>query len=153
MSRGLGELLKACWLAEGPPIHPGASEEQIRSFEARYAVLLPDDLRKYLMVVNGTGRYSGLDDRLFCFWSLEEFTTLREEYPGATCFEEPDAYFLFADHSVNLPAYAIRLSSVQSGLNPIIAVYSDNRQYSSQRVADSFAAFAEEYLAHGIVLW
>ena len=51
-----------------------------------------------------------MDDNLFCSWSLREFTPLGEEFPDASCFEEPAAYFLFADHSINCFAYAIRLS-------------------------------------------
>src|SRR3954452_13979001 len=102
MSSGLGERLKAHWLAQGLSVHPRVTREQLRSFEARHAICIPDDLRDFLSVVNGTGRYSNMGDRMFCFWSLDEFTPLSEEHPEATCFEEPNAFFLFADHSINL---------------------------------------------------
>jgi hypothetical protein len=148
----LGERLKAHWLAQGLPVRPGVTHEAIASFEARHSVLLPGDLREYLEVANGTGRYTDMDDNLFCFWSIEEFTPLSEEYPDATCFEEPAAYFLFADHSINCPAYAIRLSKDRAAGTPILATYSDNREYSCHRVVDSFSVFVEVYFTHGVVL-
>jgi hypothetical protein len=152
MSSSLGERLKAHWLAQGLTVRPGVTPKAIASFEARYSVLLPNDLREYLQVANGTGRNTNVDDKLFCFWSIEEFTPLTEKYPDATCFEEPSAHFLFADHSINCPAYAIRLHPNRAASSPILAIYSDNRQYESHRVVDSFSAFVEAYFAQGVVL-
>lgn len=145
MAYNLGERLRARWLAQGMIVRPGATLAEIASFEARHSVLLPQDLRSFLQVVNGIGRYTDMDDGLFCFWSIEEFTSLNEEFPDATSFEEPAAYFLFADHSLNCPAYAIRLSNDGATGSSILSIYSDNREYSSLPNSDSFSAFVEEY--------
>src|SRR5438552_2893117 len=123
MMVNLGESLKAHWLAQGLSVQPGATSKAIHSFEARHSVLLPGDLCEYLEVVNGTGRYAEMDNNLFCFWSIDEFKALNEEYPDATWFEDPTSYFLFADHSINCPSYAIRLSTDLSAKNPILAIY------------------------------
>ena len=152
MTPRLGERLTVHWLAQGLSVRPGVTPEAIALFEARRSVLFPDDLREYLEMANGTGRYTDMDDNLFRFWSIEEFTPLREEYPDATCFEEPAAYFLFADHSINCPAYAIRLSKDRAAGTPILAIYSDNREYCSHPVVDSFSSFVKEYFTYGIVL-
>jgi hypothetical protein len=152
MPSALGDRLKSHWLAQGRTIKPYVTTERIRAFEASRGVLLPADLCEYLLVVNGTGRYTGLYDDMFCFWSLEEFTPLSAEHPDAVCFEERMAYFLFADHSINLPAYAIRLSSNPTTSNPVVAVYSDGGEYSSYCVVDTFTEFVEAYFLKGFVL-
>ena len=151
MAPSLGERLNAHWLAQGLAVRPGTTPGQIAAFEARRSVRLPGDLRAYLEVVNGTGRHSDMDDNLFCFWSIEDFSPLCEEYPDAPNFTEPAAYYLFADHSINCPAYAVRLSEDRVSGSPILAIYSDNRKYSFHPVADSFSAFVEEYFEHGVV--
>jgi hypothetical protein len=151
MASGLGTQLKSRWLAQGVSIRPGVTAKQIQSFEAHHGVVLPDDLREYLETVDGTGRGSDWDADLFCFWSLDELTPLTQEHPDAKYFEELCAYFLFADYSIECPAYAIRLSNDRSAETPILAIFSDRREYSSYPVADSFSEFVEEYFTHGVV--
>jgi hypothetical protein len=151
MASELGTRLRFRWLAQGLPIRPGVTAEQIRSFEARLRIVLPCDFREYLETVDGTGRGSDRDDDLFCFWSLDELTPLAEEHPDANGFEEPHAYFLFADCSIECPAYAIRLSNVRSAETPILAIFSDRREYSSYLASDSFSGFVEEDFTQGIV--
>lgn len=148
----IGDRLKAHWLAQGLAVRAGVSAEQIRSFEFAHGLVLPDDFRDYLAVVNGTGRSTEMDAALFCFWSLEELTSLNTKFPDGPWFEAPIAYFLFADHSLNLPAYAMRLGASPTAIAPIIAVYSDAHEYSWYRVADSFTSFVERYLTDGFVL-
>ena len=148
----LGERLRSRWLAQGLAVRPGVSAGVIQSFEARYQLRLPEDLRGYFAEVNGTGQYSQVDDNLFCFWSLEEMKPLTEEWPGMSCVAEPDTCFLFADHSLWCPAYAIRLSAKLAAGNEIFAVYSDDMKFKAHRVVNSFTQFVEEYFAHGIVL-
>lgn len=152
MTPTLGERLKNNWLAQGLTVRPAATTAAISLFEARHSVLLPKDLRDYLEVVNGTGCATNLDDRFFCFWSIEEFTSLSDEFPDAVCFEEPAACFVFADHSIHAPSYAIRLSKDPKAKTPILEIYSDNRQYRFRQIADSFSAFVEHYFANKPIL-
>jgi hypothetical protein len=148
----IGERLKACWLAQGLVVRPGVSTGAIQTFEARYQVRLPEDLRDYFAVVNGTGQYSYVDDNGFCFWSLEEMKPLSEQWPGESFVQGPDSCFLFADHLIWCPAYAIRLSPKSAADGEVLAIYSDNMKFDAHRVVNSFTQFVEEYFAHGVVL-
>ncbi len=142
------ERLRAHWVAQGinPPL--GVTEDRLKEFESRFAVSLPPDLRGYFLEINGMGSRDQLDNDVFCFWPLEEVTNCNDEFLDRF-MEDQSAYFVFADHSICLPAFAIRLNSSGTGSHPVIAIYSDNREYSTSPIALSFSEFVELYLAGG----
>jgi hypothetical protein len=86
------------------------------------------------------------DSGFFCFWPLEEVVRCNDYFPDRFIADQ-SAYFVFADQSICLPAYAIRLTSSGTEPNLVIAMLSDQRQYSTTIVARSFNEFAERYLA------
>ena len=140
------ERLRVHWSAQGVVTPPGVPEERLREFERRHGVTLPADLRGYLTGVDGMGTRGESDGDWFSFWPLAEIVPASDEYEDPF-IDGQASYFVFADHSICLPAYAIRLTPSEAGPHTVIAIYSDNRQYSTEVVARSFAEFIERYLA------
>ncbi len=61
--------------------------------------------------------------------------------------EDRSSYFVIADHSIWLPAFAIRLTPSAIGPHPVIAIETDEKGgYGSTVVAGSFTEFVERYL-------
>jgi hypothetical protein len=142
----IGKRLRELWAAQGMKLPSGVAENQLRDFESRFSVRLPLDFRLYFLDTNGIGSRDQYDSDLFCFWPLEEVVRCDDEFPDRFIEDQP-AYFVFADHSICLHAYAIRLTSSGTEPNPVIALVSDQRKYSTTIVARSFSEFAERYLA------
>lgn len=142
----IGERLTSYWSAHGLKPPPSVPKERLREFEGRFGVTLPVDMGSYFLRVDGMGSRDVSDDDWFSFWSLEEIVQASDEYLDQF-IEEQSSYFVFADHSICLPAYAIRLTPDGTGPHRVIAIYSDRREYSISVVAHSFSEFAERYLA------
>ena len=126
------------WTAHGISCPPGMTPRQIADFERRYGVRLPMEFRSYLLTVNGMGERGTCDDDFFSFWSLADVITIAEEFPDR-CSGFPDAshYFMFADHSIWLPTFAIRLSSDPADSNPVASVFSDFGAFAVEDKFDS----------------
>jgi cell wall assembly regulator SMI1 len=60
------ERLKSHWLDKRIRIRHGASAYEIESFESRYQILLPHDLREYFAKINGKDD-GMMDEEGFCF--------------------------------------------------------------------------------------
>jgi SMI1 / KNR4 family (SUKH-1) len=145
----IGERLKAHWLAQGVEPPPGVPEALLQQFETHYGVTLPGDMRDYFLHVNGIGGELTDDQDLFRFWPLQEVLSITDDpdYQDIQVAEGP-SFFIFADHSIFLPAYAIRLDSARTGDHPAIAFWWDHhdRRHEISTVARSFSEFAERYL-------
>ena len=145
------EQLVAYWTAQGLPLASGASESEIRSFESRYGLDLPGDLRIYFRSVNGLVQSGGVDtDREgFAFWPLEKVqpmpTVCTEFQEAVPPVPDPQAYFVFADYLQWSWAYAIRLGT--SG-NPVIFVGAEGGV-----VANSFTEFVALYVQDAEALY
>jgi hypothetical protein len=146
--RPIGERLKAHWLVQGINPSPGVSEGRLREFESRYGVAFPADMRGYQLHVDGTGSRSESDYDWFSFWPLGEIVRASDQYDEEQLVEDQSSYFVFADHSICLPAYAIRLTPSGGGPNPVIAITGHRGNYSTSVVARSFGEFIERYLAN-----
>lgn len=89
------------------------------------------------------------DNDLFRFWPLQEVFTITDDpsYEDIQTAEGP-SFFIFADHSIFLPAYAIRLDSARTGDHPVIAFSWDDqdKRHEISTVARSFSEFVEMYL-------
>jgi hypothetical protein len=117
----IGERLMAHWLAQGIEPPPGVPEEWLWDFEDRFSVTLPADMRSYFLHVDGMGSRYESDHNFFSFWPLGEVLRAGEYYEDRFV-EEQSSYFLFADHSICLPAYAIRLTPSGTGPHRIVAI-------------------------------
>jgi SMI1 / KNR4 family (SUKH-1) len=144
---GIGERLKAHWLAQDLQMRPGVLEVRLQQFEAHFAVTLPNDMRDYFLHVNG--RELTDNDDLFRFWPIEEVSPMTGDrvYEDVQIAQE-SSFFIFADYCIFLPAYAIRLESGRTRDHPVIAFSWDDceKRHDVSIVAVSFSEFAEMYL-------
>ena len=99
--------------------------------------------------LTGWGSRNESDQDWFSFWPLGDIVRASDEYRDQF-IEDQSSYFVFADHSICLPAYAIQLSHRETGpAIEVIAIWSDLRQYRTAIVARSFRLFVDRYLAGG----
>jgi len=123
-----------------------ATEEEVVAFEQRTGLLIPDDLRAYFKTLNG----NWWDAYLVEFYSLKQFITVKDEVGDRPRFEgiintlsEHENCFVFADHSIKIFIYAIRLSKVKTDVNEIYIIYSDEEY---KLVANSFDEYIGKYV-------
>jgi hypothetical protein len=134
--------LAAAWVAEDHPHAKPAADAEIAAFESRHGVRLPSDLRAYFATLNGgdLGHEGSTDHEMISFWRLDQVRTqaeLNEGKGGRTDL------FGFADWSVDCHTYEIELHSAVEEATPVFIDYGPELQ----KVADSFSAFLEGYLA------
>lgn len=145
----IGTRLKNHWLSQGIEINPGISIQELSTFQSKYRVSLPADLRDYFLTVNGMVEDVS-DNALFRFWSLNEVKPIPEEAPSyskPSYIEDAESFFVFADFCIWSHAYAIRLSFDQ-GPNPIIMIGGD----TPTRIFDSFSELVNNYLTDADLL-
>jgi hypothetical protein len=129
------QRFKAACAVTGQPVPGGASEEQLEAFEEKHGVQLPADMRAFYGHMKGA-----LDhESIFGFWSLNEIrrTTANNE----------SNWFFFADHSVSVFEYAIKMSANGVGPND---VYCPELE---RTVAASFSDFLRRCLDDPASLW
>ncbi len=125
-------------------IRTGVNPTEIQSFESKYRVRLPGDLREYLLTIDGME--DELDAGINRFWPLAMIKPVHEElsdinpdrwaYPGC---------FLFVDHLILSLAWAVELRNEPSELSgPVFQVTGGD--HPVRQIAPSFAAFLEMYL-------
>jgi hypothetical protein len=138
-----GEALRRYWLRHEINLNHGAPEDEIAAFEARYQVQLPKEMRDYFATVNGFGGSEHLmtDENVIAFLALGEIKTLSEAWSPK--IEEAASYFVFADYSLSVHVYAVRLSSSSEDDNPVVVAYDDR---NIARMASSFSEFVQQYL-------
>lgn len=132
----IGESLKQFWTRQNIEFRRGASETELRAFEAKYKVHLPDELKDYFSTVDG----SGLDGNVIEFLPLAEVVPLSQAWSQRP---EANSYFVFADYSISCHVYAIRLTNDLTLSNPVFIAYDEN----PKQIADSFSEFVKGYLA------
>ena len=135
----IGESLEQFWTRYGIKLQRGATEKELREFEAKYNVRLPDDLKDYFSTVDGFAD-SGCDENVITFLPLAEVEPLSKAWSRKP---EADSYFIFADYSISCHVYAIRLTKDLTLGNRVIIAYDDN----PKQIAGSFAEFVRGYLA------
>ena len=140
----VGESLKRHWSSHDVEINAGVSEAELKAFEEKYGVVLPDDLRDYFRCVNGMPP-DVVDDGMMRFWMLEEIGPLPQgapQYSDGTYVQNPETLFLFADYSLWAHAYAIRLGNRALESNEVIIIGYE----SPKSISDSFSRFVDTYL-------
>lgn len=137
--------LRNYWQSQGIVPPSGCSSNTIKTFEQTNDVRLHSELLDYYIQINGMGKPDVYDTNFFSFWPLESverlehFTDFRKEIIAYKNF------FVFADHSICLPCYAIQLSADGEGSHPVISMFTDT-QLRISVVANSFNNFIERYL-------
>ncbi len=118
---------------------------EVVAFERRYSVRLPEDLRSFLELVDGSDQ---MDDEGFRFWPLAEIRLVEEEL-GAFDPDDPDRFsypgcFVFADYLIWCWAYAIQLIGDPEDVGRVFVLSGDDKRLPP--VASSFTEFSERYL-------
>ena len=135
------------WVDEGIDIRGGVDLEAIQIFENHHNVVLPADFRNYFTAVDGMGERHTSDNGFFGFWRFQDLVSISDDLPDrAKSFEHSHRYFLFADHSISLPAFAIRLSDDRAAPTPVARVFSDFGALDVEDFFDSFTDFVNVYL-------
>jgi cell wall assembly regulator SMI1 len=148
----LGERLRSYWRAQGAKLPGGVPAGRVEQFESRHGVRLPDDLREYFLSIDGMGPEDVnppffWDEDLFRFFPLHEVERATNRFHPDRFLAQQSSYFAFADRSISLPTFVIRLTPEATGHYVILAIFSDRREYRVSLVADSFGEFVERYLA------
>lgn len=145
--RFVHELAKL-WRLED--LHPNCRSTKlaINNFEFRHGITLPEDVRSFYErfndLLDGT-----MDDDLNAVWPLGMIDTvthhLSDKIPGA------DELFVFADHSIGVHLYAVRLTPERPGTSPVLWI-ADEHNFAE--ISVSFSGFWEAYLAspHRVVV-
>jgi hypothetical protein len=145
----VGERLRNFWLSRGMRAHSGATEEELRKFESRHEVRLPPVMRGYFAAVDGMDDSWGWDEDGFCFWPLHRLVRASARYLD-WFVKDQASLFVFADHLIACPSYAIHLCPRDRPDSLILAIFADNRHNETGIMADSFSEFVERYLAYDI---
>jgi hypothetical protein len=139
--------LRKRWAEHDIVIVPGATKAVITAFEDRHGIRLPTDFHNYISTVDGMGDIGTTDNDLFCFFPLSDLVSIAEFVPDrANMFAEASRYFVFADHSISLPSFAIKVNSDSSAGGPVASVYSDGGALAVEDCFDSFGDFLRSYL-------
>jgi len=149
-------IITAIW--EESEINPSfkAGCDEILRFEEKYGFILPNDLRSYFLLLNGTN--SKYDNNLFRFYSLDNFLPVREALdnwrgtPGyrqiVNTLKNPEECFVFSDYSFHLLIYAIRLNKFTSNENQVYIIQGSNYEV----IANSFTQFLDFYIKDDSIL-
>jgi SMI1 / KNR4 family (SUKH-1) len=147
------ELIRRRWQALGLPVRGGLSPKALQDFERRHHVRLPADLESFYRYMDGI-EFGSTDEALFCFWPLSQVGPVLEklaefrgipDYGGIEAsLPEAASYFLFADHSIWVYVYAIRLSADPTAPAPVLWI-ADGQTWAP--LAASFQDFLERYAA------
>jgi hypothetical protein len=137
------------WRAEKLTVRPGADAEAIASFERKYQVALPQDLRDYFTTVDGMDG-NETDDKVYRFWQLGEVKPVEEELSDARGVVYPDRFaypgcFVFADYCMNCWDYAVKLTDDPGQSAPVYRVTASD--VPGEQMAPSFREFMERYAA------
>jgi hypothetical protein len=143
------ELIRRRWQALDIPVRPGLSAEALLAFERQYGIRLPEDVRRFYRFMDGMP-YGYTDEALNCFWPLSEIGTVREKSCGIPVYEgiesilsDVESYFIFADHSIWVHVYAMRLSADPDLPSEVIWI-ADSKTWAPFGL--SFGQFIERYI-------
>lgn len=120
-------------------------------FQKNHNVELPDDLKDYFLLLNGTNET--YDENFYAFYDLKQFSSIPDFYKDKQgipnyqllnkTLENPFNYFVFADYHIDLFSYAIRITE-SKGDNAVFVLCGE--EYF--QIADSFSEFLELYLSN-----
>lgn len=136
------------WRSQNLPIQKACEDDDIRSFETRYKIVLSPDIQEYFLNVNGmTTCFPGYqDEEGVSFWPLERMRTVAEdnEALGRRNFSltEEDSLFLFCDYVDWSWAYAVKTLPGTGAAEGIYLVCCRD----PIKIADTFSDFVRMYL-------
>jgi hypothetical protein len=144
------ESIKSRWASFGISIPPGLDDGQLRAFESRHRVQLPEAMRSFYRLMDGMPA-GCMDEAAIAIWPLSQVASVPEKLtsfrgiPDYGCIEDTlldaSSWFAFADHSVWLQVYAIQLSATEARESPIISICGTEWQTA----ASSFKEWLRRY--------
>ena len=147
----LWQTISQHWQSIGIANPPGATDADIDAFERTHGVRLPAENREFYSHVDGMS-LGAWDESLIRFWPLSEWNPVTVLLPvcrgipdyGGIENSLPDAgsYFVFADHSIWIHVYAVRLTSDPTAACPVVNI-SGGDHWGVQSA--SFAEFLQAY--------
>jgi hypothetical protein len=128
------------WANAGAEPNGGVGEEELRSFQEKYDVQVPDDLRGYFLKVNGMVQdcMHDQDGNGFTFWPLSRLRPVEVSFPGVSPEAKDPQFFIFADYLSSSWEYAIGLWREEREGNPVLYV-----DPTIRLVAASFREFVD----------
>ena len=125
-------------------IQPPVAEVELATYELRWNVTLPADMREFYATMNGTGDATdSVTDYLFRIWPLEEVRPIPNMEPPLSptyaTIEDAAHYLCFSDYLLNSDVYAIHAADSTR----VITVYSGHRQ-----VARNFTDFIDRLVTN-----
>jgi hypothetical protein len=145
MSFELWNRVIQSWRDEDIPIRAGVTAQEIATFESRYKVTLPCDVREYFTSVDGTGDHMTAES-LHRFWPLSEVIPA-DDYLRLYNHKHRDTmpdFFIFADHSICINVCAVKLNLDPMQPAPVIGIFSDGAP--KWDIAASFREFMTKFL-------
>jgi len=121
------QKLKNHWASHRVKFNEGVPENFLAVFESQFSVVLPSDMREFFLAINGMPEDT-TDEEMIRFWTLQEVKPLpteAPEYATPDYIDNPESLFLFADYSIWVHAYAIRLGAAELKRNDIFLIGGD----------------------------
>ena len=146
------DRLVELWRLGGVVPDPSLADKSIRKFHNRLDVQFPPDVHAFYRRFHGL--IGDMDSDLNNFWPIEDVDTVSAKvapyYSGVDKIANSTEFFAFADHSIWVHVYAMRLSKDSRAGASVIWIADGN----SATLAETFAGFWEINLAstHRIVV-
>jgi hypothetical protein len=141
------DRIKARWQDLGV-LRDGVSAADIDRFEQQCGVRLPFEMAAFYRTMDGT---NAMEEALISFWPLEEVGPVPEKLSSfqgvpdyreiATTLPEAATYFAFADHSIWVNVYAVRITQDLAVPNTVVWISG----HTWKVIDDSFADFMARY--------
>lgn len=151
------ENVKNKWIEKGIALSPIDSIKEIDKFELENRLLLPEDIKAFFTHLRG-GK-DMYDDDLFLFYSFDNFKSIDDSLKNwrgipdygniVNTLAQYKEYYVFANYSIMLFSYAIRLYEYKQNEHEIIVICGD--EYL--QIANSFSGFLELYLNDSVDLY
>jgi len=139
------------WQSAGVTPRPGAATPDIDAFERHHGVRLPTEVRAFYAEMDGMPS-GAWDEDLLSVWPLAEVASVPALLSGFRGIPDyggieralPDAasYFVFADHSIWVHVYAVRLSADPSTACSVVWIAGGDIW---EVIAPSFGDFLRRY--------
>jgi len=124
-------------------------DEQLNLFQFRHKLIIPDDLISYFKLTGS--EIDNYNHDMFTFFKFDEFKSVKEEvgdYGGIPNYKnivntlpEHENCFVFAEYSIYVHVFAIRLCENKSTYNEVYAICGDEYKL----IASSFNEFIKLY--------
>lgn len=149
------QKLKEKWISEGICLSSEVNEKALESFQNENNLILPNDFKEYLQLLDETS--GKCTNNLYAFYCVSQIKKVSDEfsdwegtpnYQSLLALNKFNNFFVFANYSFNLFAYAINLYSC-SKKNEVYVFCGEHHK----KIADSFTEFIDLYLSDSIDLY